>query len=107
MTCEGRQPRGFFRAATRIAYRFRMVTKAWDRIETWLAAHAPTLRAELPPGASDAAIADCERGLGLTFPADLRASFARHDGGGDVTGLIGGWDLLELQYVISEHKIMK
>ncbi len=56
------------------------VDRAWDRIETWLAEHAPASAAALPPPADDAAIARAQRAAGVRFPAALVASLRRHDG---------------------------
>lgn len=56
------------------------VDRAWDRIEAWLAEHAPASSAALPPPADDAAIARAQRAAGVRFPAALVASLRRHDG---------------------------
>ncbi|HEY6173321.1 MAG TPA: SMI1/KNR4 family protein [Kofleriaceae bacterium] len=56
------------------------IDEIWKAIEDWLRAHAgPTLDA-LRPGADDTAIADLERAIGVSLPADYRASLKRHDG---------------------------
>jgi cell wall assembly regulator SMI1 len=82
---------------------------AWTRIEAWLAAHAPPLAANLAPPAREAAIAACERQLGLRFPADLRASLARRGAESDegCAPLIGNWMLLHLDGIAAEHRIMR
>ncbi|WP_439631840.1 TIGR02996 domain-containing protein [Gemmata sp.] len=57
---------------------------AWTRIEAVLRATAPDLLAALPAGASPEAIAAAERRLGVELPADVRESYAVHDGSGGV-----------------------
>jgi cell wall assembly regulator SMI1 len=56
------------------------VREAWQRIERWLAEHASATLASLNPPADPAQVAAAEAELGVSFPADLVASFARHDG---------------------------
>jgi cell wall assembly regulator SMI1 len=58
------------------------VREVWARIEAALRATAPDLLAALPPGASPEAVVATERRLGVEFPADVRESFAIHDGSG-------------------------
>jgi cell wall assembly regulator SMI1 len=58
------------------------VTKAWVRIETWLANRAPATYATLPPPADPQRIAEAQRKVGVPFPAELVASLQRHDGAG-------------------------
>lgn len=57
---------------------------AWMRIEAVLRATAPDLLAALPAGASPEAIAAAERHLGVELPADVRETYAAHDGTGGV-----------------------
>jgi cell wall assembly regulator SMI1 len=56
------------------------VDAAWQRIETWLAAHAPTSRRALRPPATAARIDQAQRRMSVAFPPDLVASLLRHDG---------------------------
>lgn len=56
------------------------VDRAWERIETWLAAHAPVSSSALAPPATDEAIEEAQRQVGVRFPAALVASLRRHDG---------------------------
>jgi cell wall assembly regulator SMI1 len=58
------------------------VTKAWTRIETWLAKHAPATYASLPPPADPKRIAEAQQKVGVLFPPELIASLQRHDGSG-------------------------
>ena len=52
----------------------------WHRIETWLAAHAPPLLASLQAGAQAEEIRRTETVLGVTLPADVKASYRIHNG---------------------------
>lgn len=52
----------------------------WPEVEAALVQHAPELHAALRPPATEAQILAAEQALGLTFPADLRAAYLRHDG---------------------------
>ncbi|MCX5387431.1 SMI1/KNR4 family protein [Streptomyces sp. NBC_00083] len=56
------------------------VDESWDRIENWLARHAPVTYELLRPPALLADIAAAELRLGVAFPPDLRESLLRHDG---------------------------
>ena len=56
------------------------VDSAWERIETWLAEHAPVSAAALRPPADDESIKEAQRRAGVRFPAALVASLRRHDG---------------------------
>ncbi|GAA5192775.1 hypothetical protein GCM10023322_53070 [Rugosimonospora acidiphila] len=56
------------------------IEQSWFRIERWLATHAPRTATTLRPPAEPAAIAECRRITGVTFPDDLIASLLRHDG---------------------------
>jgi cell wall assembly regulator SMI1 len=56
------------------------VVSAWERIESWLAEHAPLTAATLGPPAGPAELAGAGTALGVTFPPELVASLARHDG---------------------------
>jgi cell wall assembly regulator SMI1 len=58
----------------------RRVDAAWQRIEGWLAAHAPATAATLAKPAPDAEISQTQQAIGVPLPADLVASLRRHDG---------------------------
>jgi hypothetical protein len=75
----GQGPVRLARVPARVATR---VDRAWDRIETWLAEHAPVTAAALAPPASDEDIAAAQRVVGVRLPAELVASLRRHDGTG-------------------------
>jgi len=53
----------------------------WECIEAAIQLQAPPHEPILTPGASEQAIADIERELGVMLPEDVRASYRRHDGG--------------------------
>ncbi len=36
----------------------------------------------------------------MVLPSDFRDSLSIHDGTEEVSGLVGGWDLMELDYVV-------
>jgi cell wall assembly regulator SMI1 len=63
----------------------------WDRIHTWLAAHAPAVLASLRPGAMEAEIRAAEEAMGVTLPEDVRACYRIHDGQNPEAN---GWRLL-------------
>jgi cell wall assembly regulator SMI1 len=56
------------------------VDAAWKRIETWLAARAPTDTAALGQPATAARIDAAQKRMSVAFPPDLVASLRRHDG---------------------------
>jgi uncharacterized protein (TIGR02996 family) len=53
---------------------------AWKRLETWCQRHCPGLVSVLNPGATAEEIDTIERAIGQTLPADVRESFAIHNG---------------------------
>jgi hypothetical protein len=55
------------------------VDRAWERIDTWLAEHAPVTVATLRPPADDRLIAAVQRAVGVPLPPELVASLRRHD----------------------------
>lgn len=80
----------------------------WERIEHWLGANAPEMASGLNGPASEAEIASTEQLLGVRFPADVRASFLRHDGQSSGSPwLMDGWEWLSLSRVRDEWKVWK
>jgi cell wall assembly regulator SMI1 len=81
----------------------------WRQIDAWLATNAPVVLASLQAGASEEAIQDTERFLGITFPSDVRESIRIHDGqrAGRTTHplLDDGWELLSLQGILAHWKV--
>jgi cell wall assembly regulator SMI1 len=84
-----------------------VVADLWSRWERWLTVHASDLLAELRPPATPEAVSAAEERLGLSLPADFRASLAVHDGAEEVNGLIGDWDLMELDNVVHQARLMR
>ncbi|MFF3460398.1 SMI1/KNR4 family protein [Streptomyces sp. NPDC002730] len=85
----------------------RQVTGAWQRIETWLHAHAPASYASLKAGASEGEIAALEEALGVRIPADLKALWSLHSGVHNVHGarfLMENWALMDLDSVVSFYQ---
>lgn len=54
------------------------LTPIFERLENWLAAHAPRIHAELEEGASDADLDALEVATGHKLPAAYRALYRRH-----------------------------
>lgn len=83
------------------------VDAAWDRIEAWLKANAPKWK-PLQRGATAAQIAKAEKELGRKLPADVKASYRRHNGTDDHgffpdhAGADVSWYLLPLTGVVGE-----
>ncbi|OAR21871.1 hypothetical protein A8W25_30845 [Streptomyces sp. ERV7] len=86
----------------------RQVTDAWQRIETWLRAHAPASYACLKPGASQGEIAALEEALDARVPADLKALWSLHAGvrGRQGAGfLLDNYALMDLDGVVSVYQM--
>ena len=85
----------------------RTVDEAWDRIEAWLKTNAPKWK-PLRRGATDAQLAKAEKDLGLKLPADVKASYRRHNGTDDhgffpdPAGADVNWYLLALSAMVGE-----
>jgi cell wall assembly regulator SMI1 len=56
------------------------VSSSWQRIEAWLAQHAPDHAQSLAKGASPDQIQKLEALLGVSLPAPYKESCAIHDG---------------------------
>jgi cell wall assembly regulator SMI1 len=85
------------------------IDRAWEQIEAWLAGHAPKLARNLPPGATEAELSACEEAIGLSLPAELRHSLARHGGDSERAApkIVGNWALMDSEYILREHRLMK
>lgn len=95
------------------------VKNAWERIESWLTAHAPIVAEALPAPASLDSITGVEAMIGHRFPDDLRESYLVRNGldYGEVEVNIfptppDSWDdmafcLLPIEQVAAEWKIWK
>jgi cell wall assembly regulator SMI1/predicted DNA-binding WGR domain protein len=82
------------------------VAASWKRIDSWLAKNAPSLMAKIGNGATPEAIAKAEATLGLELPNDVRASYAIHDGDGDIS-LFPSGEYLSLDGMLVQYKIWK
>jgi cell wall assembly regulator SMI1 len=56
------------------------VARSWERIDNWLAVHAPLSLAFLAPPAADLDLRSAQRVIGVEFPAELVESLRCHDG---------------------------
>ena len=74
------------------------VATAWKRIEQWLGDNAPRMLEALGRGAPASAVAAFEKKTGLKLPAAVAASFRRHDGGDEGTGLFPALEKDEMAY---------
>ncbi|MEU8963461.1 SMI1/KNR4 family protein [Streptomyces sp. NPDC048491] len=73
---------------------------SWDRIEAWLAQHAPRTCVALGPPATRSAIAEAERAVGQLFPEPLVESLLRHDGMDHRVLVPPFWSLLGTQGIV-------
>jgi len=73
----------------------------WRRIEAWLAANERSLLTTLLPPATPQQIKDAEAAIGVSFPPELLASLAAHDGQEPhAYEMFAGWALLPLVHVV-------
>jgi cell wall assembly regulator SMI1/predicted DNA-binding WGR domain protein len=82
------------------------VEASWKRIEAWLTKNAPALMAKMGKGASQESIVKAETVLGVEFPDAVRASYAVHDGSGEVS-LFPSGDYLSLDEMLGQYKVWK
>jgi uncharacterized protein (TIGR02996 family) len=75
---------------------------AWQRLENWCRQHHPLLVEMLNPGATTEEIAALEEVIGQPLPADVRESFAIHNGEREDISFILGDRLLELSAVTDQ-----
>lgn len=61
---------------------------------------------KLPRGASKLALARAEKALGVQLPAEARAWYLAHDGGGD-DYVVDNRELLSLERIVDEFKVWK
>lgn len=81
----------------------------WARIDQWIEANAPEAAEGLDTGAYDTEIAETEAFLGITFPQEVRNSYAIHNGqpNRDAPGALPGGEFLSLQRICDEWGIWK
>src|SRR5215510_7509965 len=79
----------------------------WDRIEAWLASHAPHILQKLRKGASDADLAKLESQIQKALPDSVRAFYAIHDGqkGECPKGLFYSLQFMPLKLVIEYQQL--
>lgn len=83
------------------------MNEIWDRIEAWLAEHAPAVLAGLNGPASEQEIDATERALGVTLPEDVRATYRRHNGSNkDGAALFDYWGFMPLASIQDISKIL-
>ncbi|WP_414944092.1 SMI1/KNR4 family protein [Amycolatopsis sp. cmx-11-32] len=82
----------------------RRVGAAWDRVERWLKANAPTTAASLRPPATTARITEAQRRIGVALPAELIASLRRHDG---VSGIGESFALPPFHHLASTETVAR
>ncbi|MEQ1500643.1 MAG: SMI1/KNR4 family protein [Myxococcota bacterium] len=73
---------------------------AFDGLLSAIDAKAEASDVTLSAGASEDAVQFAEQALGVTFPAEVRAFFLRHDGGPDGAIVVGGTSLLSLAKIV-------
>jgi hypothetical protein len=81
----------------------RPINSSWDRLERWLAAHAPRTFASLPPAADQGAIDAAQALLGQRFPAELAEFLRRHDGSGHFD-VLGAFQLMSTREIVSTRQ---
>jgi cell wall assembly regulator SMI1 len=74
----------------------------WNWIEAWLQIAAPESLVHLSPGATEQQLQAVEAGLGLSLPADLKASWVLHNGTADF--FFGGWGFLTLEQMLAAYR---
>ncbi len=82
------------------------VKASWQRIDNWLTKNAPSLMSKMGKPATTEAIARAEATLGVELPEAVRASYAIHDGSGEVS-LFPSGDYLSLDEMLVQYKVWK
>lgn len=70
------------------------IETVWNRIDTWLARHAPAILSKLQPGATDEELRLTEAVMGIELPQEVRASYRVHNG-------CNGWPCIEHWRLVS------
>ncbi|MFE9636900.1 SMI1/KNR4 family protein [Streptomyces sp. NPDC006463] len=81
------------------------VAASWQRIDAWLARHAPDRLAELRPPASAFAIDQLEITLNVRLPVDLRASLLCHDGDSSYLGILPCGPLYSTEQIVKVRQM--
>lgn len=83
-------------------------TEVWDRIERWLVDNAPAIMEDLNPGVDEATLEYFRERTGRELPETVRDSYRVHDGqAGGAPPLMGEWELLPLEYVVSKWEMIE
>jgi cell wall assembly regulator SMI1 len=87
------------------------IDQLWERIERWLANHAPATLASLNPPASADDLTQVETALGRPLPAELTASLRRHNGTDEHrrTGrfALAGYMLLSTSQIVARWQMIE
>ncbi len=82
------------------------IQASWKRIDAWLSSNAPQLMAKMNAGATPEAISKVEATLGVELPDAVRASYAIHDGDGDIS-LFPSGEYLSLDGMLVQYRCWK
>jgi cell wall assembly regulator SMI1/predicted DNA-binding WGR domain protein len=82
------------------------IQASWKRIDAWLTQNAPQLMAKMGKPATQEAVAEAEATLGVELPDAVRASYAVHDGSGEVS-LFPSGDYLSLDEMLVQYRCWK
>lgn len=78
----------------------------WNRIESWLAGHAPEGLDGLNTPATPMQIVVAEATLGVSFPRDVRDTFLLHNGQApDAPRFLDRWESMSVERIVEELKI--
>jgi|SRR5581483_608276 len=81
------------------------IAEAWRRIDRWFETFAPAYAHTFLPGVTDKELAEAEAILGVTLPADMKASYQIHNGVSTSNEIfLSGKDLSPLESLIELWK---
>jgi cell wall assembly regulator SMI1 len=81
------------------------IAASLERIEKWMAEHAPLLVGNLAPGAPASHLDAVEEKLGMALPADLRALWSLHDGQlKELNGFVENLDLYGAEQALTKQR---
>jgi cell wall assembly regulator SMI1 len=87
------------------------IDQLWERIDRWLADHAPATLASLNPPASASDLAEVETALGRPLPEELTASLRHHNGTDEHlrTGrfALAGYMLLSTSQIVARWQMIE
>jgi len=80
----------------------------WKRLESWFEKNAPTVNADLLPGATDKDFAALVKITGAALPDSFKSIYRVHGGQmGIGPPALGEWSLLSIKSIQKEWKLMK